>query len=96
MTAPALRRLAESGQDLRAELLVLPHHGAASSLQRKFYDAVSPEAAAASAAAFNHYGFPGRKVRAEMARRLIPLYSTTMLGGFTVTWSGKDGRMTLP
>lgn len=96
MTAPALRRLAESGQDLRAGLLVLPHHGAASSFQRKFYDAVSPEAAAASAAAFNHYGFPGRRVRAEMARRLIPLYSTTMLGGFTVTWSGKDGRMTLP
>ena len=75
---------------------MLPHHGAASSRQRKFFDAVSPEAAAASAAAFNQYGFPGRKVRAEMARRLIPVYSTTMLGGFTVTWSGKDGRMTLP
>ncbi len=96
MTAPALRRLAESGQRLRAQMLVLPHHGAASGFQRAFYDAVSPEASMASAASFNHYGFPSAKVRREMARRLIPLFSTTDRGGVTVTWSGRDARMTLP
>ena len=96
MTSSALSRLVKSGQDLRAPILVLPHHGAASSFQRKFYDAVSPEAVLVSAAAYNHYGFPSRKVRAEMEERNIPLYSTTMLGGMTVTWTGPDAVMSLP
>lgn len=96
MTAPALRRLVKSGRELRAEALVLPHHGAASSFQRSFYDAVEPEAVFASAATFNHYGFPSRKVRAEMAARGIPLYSTTELGGIRVMWRGNDAGMTLP
>lgn len=96
MTSSSLNRLVKSGQDLRADILVLPHHGAASSFQRKFYDAVSPKAVLASAAAYNHYGFPSRKVREEMERRNIPLYSTTMLGGMTVTWIGQDAVMHLP
>jgi len=91
MTAPALRRLTESGQDMRAEVLVLPHHGAASSFQKRFYDAVAPELALASAASFNHYGFPSRKVREELARRRIPLRSTTDSGGFSVIWKERDG-----
>lgn len=96
MTAPALNRLAADGRNLRSRLLALPHHGAASSFQRKFYDAVSPEAVMASAASFNHYGFPSRKVRDEMRRRMIPLYSTTNRGAVTVTWSGDDAVMRLP
>lgn len=96
MTAPALRRLAESGQPLRSPLLILPHHGAASGFQKKFYDAVAPEAVMASAAAFNHYGFPSRRVREEMAARNIPLYSTSERGGMIVTWTGDEARMTLP
>ena len=96
MTSFALNRLVKSGQNLRADILVLPHHGAASSFQRKFYDAVSPKAVLASAAAYNHYGFPSRKVREEMAKRDIPLYSTTMLGGMTVTWTGQNAAMHLP
>ena len=96
MTSSALNRLVKSGQNLQADLLVLPHHGAASSFQRKFYDAVSPAAVLASAASYNHYGFPSRKVREEMGRRGIPLYSTTMLGGMTVTWTGPNAVMHLP
>ncbi len=92
MTAGSLRRLAESGRNLSAELLVLPHHGASSSLQKSFYDAVSPDVALASAAAFNQYGFPSRAVREEMKKRNVPLYSTAAYGGLTVVWSGKDGR----
>lgn len=96
MTTPALRRLAESGQPLHADVLVLPHHGATSSLQTKFYDAVAPNCVMASAASYNHYGFPGRKVREEMRERDIPLYSTTMLGGMRVFWEGDGRNMTGP
>ncbi|MBQ9105757.1 MAG: hypothetical protein IJY48_06500, partial [Mailhella sp.] len=92
MQSSALRRLVKSGQDLRADVLVLPHHGAASSFQKHFYDAVAPRAALASTASFSHYGFPSRKVREEMARRGIPVFSTSELGTFGVSWKRQKGR----
>lgn len=92
MTTPALRRLVETGQDLRAGVLVLPHHGAASSFQTAFYDAVNPDAALASSAAFHRFGFPSRKVREEMKSRSIPLYSTSQSGALRVSWT-KNGDM---
>ena len=98
MLSPALKKLASSGQNMKADALVLPHHGAASSYQRAFYNAVSPRVALASAAPFNHYGFPSRKVREEMERRGIPLLGTSELGTFSVRWKLKDGHyvMELP
>ena len=96
--SPTLKKLAVSGQDMKAEALVLPHHGAASSYQKSFYDAVSPKVALASCAPFNHYGFPSNKVREEMKRRAVPLLSTSELGTFNVQWKFKNGRyvMALP
>ena len=98
MLSPALKKLASSGQNMKADALVLPHHGAASSYQRAFYNAVSPRVALASAAPFNHYGFPSRKVREEMERRGIPLLGTSELGTFSVRWKLKDSHyvMELP
>ena len=95
MLSPTLKKLATSGQDVMADALVLPHHGAVSSYQKVFYKAVSPRVALASAAPFNHYGFPSRKVRDEMARRGIPLLSTSELGTFSVCWKLKNGRYVL-
>lgn len=98
MTSPALRRLTSSGQPMRADVLVLPHHGAASSFQKTWYDAVEAKAALASAASFNHYGFPSRRVRDEMERRGIPLFSTSDMGTVTVHWRRhEDGyRLEIP
>ena len=95
MLSASLGRLAESGQELRAEALVLPHHGAASSFQKRFYDAVSPNMALASAAPFSHFGFPSRKVRQEMEERGIPLLSTSALGTFRIRWRLENGRYVL-
>jgi beta-lactamase superfamily II metal-dependent hydrolase len=52
----------------------------------------------ASAAPFNHYGFPSRKVREEMERRGIPMMSTSELGSFSIQWKFKNGHyvMELP
>lgn len=95
MQSSSLGRLAESGLDLRAEALVLPHHGAASSFHRKFYDAAAPKLALASAAPFSHFGFPSRKVRQEMEERGIPLLSTSELGSFRICWKRKNGKYVL-
>lgn len=91
LSTPALRSLASGGRDLRAEVLVLPHHGAASGFQKSFYDAVDPEMAVASAGAFNRYNFPSKKVQEEMARRSLPLLSTSEMGALEFRW-GEKGR----
>ena len=88
----SLKELAHSGQELAAEVLVLPHHGAASSFQKAFYRKVAPRVALASAAPFSHFGFPSRIVREEMARNSIPLLSTSELGTFSVHWKFERGR----
>ncbi|MBQ5727398.1 MAG: hypothetical protein IIV56_00535, partial [Mailhella sp.] len=95
MLSPMLGRLAESGQELGAEVLILPHHGAASSFQKNFYDAVSPRVTLASAAPFSHFGFPSRKVRQEMEQRGIPLLSTSELGTLQIRWKLENGRYVL-
>ncbi|WP_298066638.1 ComEC/Rec2 family competence protein [uncultured Mailhella sp.] len=91
LSTPELGRLASQGRTLYAEALVLPHHGAASGFQKKFYDAVTPELVLASAGTFNRYGFPSAKVREEMARRALPLFSTSELGGIEIRWTD-EGR----
>lgn len=92
MLSASLKALAHSGQELAAEALVLPHHGAASSFQKAFYRKVAPRVALASAAPFSHFGFPSRIVREEMARNAIPLLSTSELGTFSVHWKFERGR----
>ena len=66
---PALRRMLQSGADLRADVLVLPHHGSATSLSPDFYDAVSPRVALISCGAYNSFGFPRPEVLAALAER---------------------------
>ncbi|MBP3730603.1 MAG: MBL fold metallo-hydrolase [Mailhella sp.] len=82
----ALGRLLRSGADLSAEALVLPHHGASSSFFPEFYSAVRPELAVASAGSFNQYGFPAEKVRSELGRKKIPLFSTGEYGSLRMDW----------
>lgn len=90
-----LRHLVKSGQNLQTDVLVLPHHGAASSCQPIFYDAVSPQVAMASAAPYNHYDFPSRKVREALEVRGIPLVSTSTSGTLRMRWKRKDDRYVL-
>ncbi|MBQ4616191.1 MAG: ComEC/Rec2 family competence protein [Mailhella sp.] len=98
MLSPALRKLACDGRELKADVLVLPHHGAASSFQKRLYDAVEPDAALASAAPFTRYGFPSWKVREEMKRRRVPVFSTSELGTIRVRWTrqGDGDVLSLP
>lgn len=83
-----LRRLADSGTTLDAEVLVLPHHGSVSSLSSRFYAAVSPKAAIASCGTTWHY--PADKVVARLARLGCPTYDTHHHGAVTVRFDGPD------
>ncbi len=88
----ALRILVKSGVDLKSDVLVLPHHGAASSYLPAFYDAVDPQIALASTGSYNQYGFPNKKITEELKKRKIPLLSTGKWGMLRVRWH-KDGTV---
>lgn len=83
---PALRELLASGQDLRAEVLVAPHHGSAGSFLPAFYEAVRPREVLASCGFMNRFRYPARKLREWLAERRIPLRRTDENGQLTVRW----------
>ena len=82
----ALKHLLASGQDLRAEVLVLPHHGSKRSLLPAFYDAVAPRLALASSGRDNRFGFPDPAVRQALHQRGIPLRNTAEQGAVLLRW----------
>jgi competence protein ComEC len=74
--------LVSRGVGLRAEVLVLPHHGSRSSSSGVFLDAVGATVAIASAPCDGRFGMPHREVidRARAA-------------GLSVWWTGRDGAI---
>lgn len=83
---PALRELLASGQDLRAEVLVAPHHGSAGSFLPAFYEAVQPREVLVSCGFMNRFRYPSHRLRDWLARHDIPLRRTDMEGQLTVRW----------
>ena len=69
--APAERWLAASGLDLRADALLLPHHGSRSSSSPEFAAAVRPLVAIASAGAGNRHGHPHPEALARWGGALL-------------------------
>lgn len=88
-----IRELLATGADLRAEVLILPHHGSKSSYVPAFYDAVQPTIAIASCSYGHRYGYPNAIVREALAERHIPLYYTGRDGAVSVTWPQDGGPM---
>lgn len=87
---PALRHVLASGRDVRAEVLILPHHGSRHSLSPEFYDAVKPRLALTSCGRNNRYNYPAPAVRRELEARSIPLRSTAAEGRLEVRWPLPD------
>lgn len=85
-----LRKLAASGQNLQADVLILPHHGSSSSLSRRFYAAVAPKIAVASCGDAGRY--PSSKVVEALARLACPVLATKDSGAVTVRLDG-DGKI---
>lgn len=82
----SLRRLLASGRDLRAQVLLAPHHGSDRSFLAAFYKAVQPELVLASCGFQNRYNYPGSRLRAWLARHGIPLLHTGESGQIRVSW----------
>ncbi|MDR3358270.1 MAG: ComEC/Rec2 family competence protein [Desulfovibrio sp.] len=88
----ALKKLLVSGRDVRAKVLVAPHHGSDKSFWPDFYRAVGPEVVLASCGFQNSHGHPGPKLRNWLARRDIPLLTTAENGQIRLTFP-RDGAV---
>ncbi|MCY4614912.1 MAG: ComEC/Rec2 family competence protein, partial [Chloroflexi bacterium] len=80
--AAAEEWLVGSGLDLRADAVVLPHHGSKSSSSPAFVEAVGPRVAVASAGAGNRHGHPHPDVLARYEDAL--LFRTDVHGDVTL------------
>lgn len=76
-------------EGLAAEVLVLPHHGAASSLSPPFYRAVAPRLALASSGYGNYWNFPSPAVKNALRAEGIPLLGTALQGKITLYWEDR-------
>lgn len=79
------------GRDLKADILVLPHHGSKTSHSTDFYSAISPEAVLCSNGYLNRYGFPDSTVVKDVG---APVYITSRHGQLTAIWD-KFGELSV-
>jgi len=77
---------------LNAKVLVLPHHGSASSLVPAFYQAVAPRLALVSCGYGNQWGFPSLAVVSALEALDIPLHSTAEFGQIALRWAKPDAE----
>lgn len=84
-------RLLDSGADLRADVLKVPHHGSAYS-DPGFLAAVHARVAVVSVGLHNDYGHPSPILLTEMARLGVPLLRTDRDGDVAV--AGSPGQVT--
>lgn len=78
------------GENLRADYLLVPHHGSKTSSSKEFLEAVSPKLAIFSYAIHNRYHFPHQKVINTYKLHGIKTQSTAKCGIISVNL-GLDG-----
>ena len=82
-------RLITSGQDLRSEILKVPHHGSRSSSSARFLDKVQPRYAIFSLGKNNRYQLPHSEVVARYQERGCVQLRTDQLGAIILKTDGK-------
>jgi competence protein ComEC len=86
----AERQLVEYyGDQLRSDVLLVPHHGSKTSSTEQFLEAVQPAIAVAATGYYNRYRFPKAEVVERYFRHGISFYNTALTGAFTVKLSGQ-------
>jgi competence protein ComEC len=86
--------LARAGQGLRAEVLVVPHHGGRSSSSSLFLDAVRPRLALFPLGYRNRHRFPHRDVIRRLTGRDVQMFDTARHGAISVKIDGQYGVQT--
>ncbi len=85
-------RLLADGAALRADWLLVPHHGSKTSSTAAFLDAVAPQTALVQAGYRNRFGHPAPEVVARYAQRDVQLLSSAQCGA--ARWHSEQPRTT--
>ncbi len=80
----AKRLIAQSGTEIKADILKIPHHGGVSSLSEEMVSLCNPNYAVVSVGE-SAYGNPSSKVLSCFAKREIPVYRTDRDGTIIIT-----------
>ena len=78
--APQEARLVAAGVALKADVLLMPHHGSKTSSSPAFLDAVQPRLALAQAGYRNRFGYPAAPVLARYRERRIEVIESARCG----------------
>lgn len=78
-------------KQIKADLLVVPHHGSKTSSSAEFLDAVRPKIALFPVGYRNRYGFPKNEVVKRYRKRNIELIDTAVSGAITYNLGGEEG-----
>ncbi len=82
-------KLVESGVDLGAEIVKVPHHGSKTSSSAEFLDAVRPQYAIFSLGQRNRYRFPSEMVLERYRERECNILRTDQLGAIRFRTDGQ-------
>ena len=77
--------VARDQQSLRADVLLVPHHGSRTSSSDAFLDATKPSIAIVQSGYLNRFGHPRPAVMARYVERAIPVLRNDADGAITVT-----------
>lgn len=69
--------------DLRATVLLVPHHGSKTSSSAAFLDAVAPQVALVQAGYRNRFGHPAEPVLQRYAQRAVTVVDSPHCGAWT-------------
>jgi competence protein ComEC len=81
-------RLVGEGAPLRADVLLVPHHGSKTSSSPEFLDAVKPSIALVQSGYRNRYGHPAEPVLVRYAERKIRVLDSPHCGA--ATWQSAN------
>ena len=76
-------RLVAQGADIRATVLLVPHHGSKTSSSAAFLDAVQPRIALVQSGYRNRFGHPAQSVLVRYAERSIRVIDSPHCGAAT-------------
>ncbi len=95
ITSLVERRLVESGHDLRATVLKVPHHGSDTSSTSEFLEAVDPVAAIVQVGSDNRFGHPTDDVMSRLRNTVDEenIFVTSQHGDVSVITDGERLRV---
>jgi competence protein ComEC len=75
-------QLSASGVNLKADVLLVPHHGSKTSSSEPLLEAVQPAMAVVQSGYRNRYGHPAPQIMERYAQREIPIFDSPRCGAF--------------